>query len=187
MDPATLLRRLFLVFLSNTLSEIRGRALVIFALHFYNTGISMQDHTGNDTHGDLCITQTAFTDEELKTYLETLQLESSKKKTTPPSSKILKVTFVLNVQMRQCGELQIHSGRRKIPHPKLTKRDYDLTIGEKAMAKIDCVPSFPKKKSFLSRPPTYSIFHETKNSQDNTFVAMLTLQASATVVMWRQS
>lgn len=87
MDPATLLRRLFLVFVSNTLSEIRGRALVIFALHFYNTGISMQDHAGSNRHGDLFITQTAFTDEELETYLETLQLKSSKKnpQTTPKS------------------------------------------------------------------------------------------------------
>lgn len=155
MDPVTLLRRLFfsfLVFVSNTLSEIRGRALVIFALCFYNGGISVQDHTGSNSHGDLFIKPTAFTDEELETYLETLQLESSKKK---KNNEILKVTFVLNGQMRQCGELQIHSGRRKIPHPKLTKRDYDLTIGEKAMAKIDCVPSFPKKKGFFPRPPTY--------------------------------
>lgn len=80
MDPATLLRRLFLVFVSNTLSEIRGRALVIFALRFYSTGISMQDHTGSNRHGDLFIKQTAFTDEE---YLETLQLESSIKTPNP--------------------------------------------------------------------------------------------------------
>lgn len=77
MDPATLLRCLFLVSVSNTLSEIRRRALVISARRFYNTGISMQDHTGSNRHGELFIKQTAFTDEELETYLETLQLESS--------------------------------------------------------------------------------------------------------------
>lgn len=109
----------FLVFVFNTLSEIRGRALVIFALRICSTGILMQDHTGRNKHGDLSNKQTTFTDQELETYLETLQLKSSKNK----KNEILNVTFVLNGQMRQCGELQIHSGRRKIPHPKLTKRD----------------------------------------------------------------
>lgn len=88
MEPATLLRRLFLVFVSNTLSEIRGRALVIFARCFYNKGFSMQDHTGSNRHGDLFIKQTAFMDEELETYLETLQLESSIKKTPNPKGNI---------------------------------------------------------------------------------------------------
>lgn len=59
---------------------------------------------------------------------------------------LLIVTFVLTAPVRQCGGFKIHSGRRKIPQPKFTKRDYDLTIGEKRRLRLTVYHLFLQKK-----------------------------------------
>lgn len=136
-------------------SEI-GRVLVICAPSaFYRTGISMQDH----------LQRLRPANYRPVNYIHRWRTGNIFKVSDGNTQKsLLIVTFVLTAPVRQCGGFKIHSGRRKIPQPKFTKRDYDLTIREKRWLRLTVYHLFLQKnnkiQSFFSRSPTYSIFYE---------------------------
>lgn len=84
-------------------------ACYLCSLHVvYRTGISMQDHTvGNTQVGPVRQTN----------CIQRWRTGNWFQVSVPNMQKSLPiVAFVLNAWVRQCGELQIHSGRRKIPN-----------------------------------------------------------------------
>lgn len=94
--------------------------------------------------------------------------------------------------MRQCKELQTHSG--KIPKPKFTKRDYDLTIEEKRWLRL-IVHQLFLQTIFFGRP---HIPFFMKNQLSRQYICGCTHALQATVcqpavftvsalVLWRQT